>query len=105
MSQIFKDLTLFPFLDQKFFWGAKIFFWYQKILSLKFFWDQKFFQSMNFFTQIFSDPTLLFLPKLNKLYLKLEFDTEDQVLLNDIFGTRDVIHRTMKDIHEIRNIL
>ena len=68
-SQIIKELTLFPFSDQKFFWGQTNFLGL-KHLRLKFF-QSKIFFGLKFFQ------TKIIVPK---LYLKLEVDTEDQVL-------------------------
>ena len=67
---------MFPFSDQKFFWGQNNFLGL-KHLRLKFF-QSKIFLDSNFFRPKIIVP---------KLYLKLEFDTEDQVLLFE-FSTK-----------------
>ena len=74
------------FLDQKFFWTKKFFGDQKFFRDQNFFGDQKFFGNKNFSgPKIFGDQKFFedqkFFGTKNKLYLKLEFDTEDQVLL------------------------
>ena len=85
------------FLDPKFFSDPK-FFWTQNFVRSQKFLDPKFFQTQNFFlpkinfneNDLLRDKTEVLNLRLSKLpsanvLLKLEFDTEDQVLLVMLF--------------------